>query len=99
MAMADPAFSEHRVAHRNRVLKRASILTGITNSEVVCTVRNMHQHGAELRVAMEARVPHEFLLYVPTDGVAYRAVMRWRRDDKMGVMFVGIEPKPHWHYG
>lgn len=85
--------------HRNRVLKRGAILTGITNSETICTIRNMHENGAELRVSPEARIPPEFLLYVAVDGVAYRAVLRWRREDKVGVMFTGTEPKPHWHYG
>ena len=91
--------SESRGKHRQRVLKGAAILTGIANSEVKCTVRNMHPGGAELKVPIEARVPDEFLLYVPTDGIGYRAVVRWRREDRLGVEFTGTEPKPHWHYG
>jgi hypothetical protein len=93
------AENEHRDNHRQRVLKGATILTGISNSEVKCTVRNMHPGGAELKVSVGARVPEEFLLYVPTDGIAYKTVVRWRRDDRIGVMFTGTEPKPHWHYG
>ncbi|RWB31810.1 MAG: PilZ domain-containing protein, partial [Mesorhizobium sp.] len=23
----------------------------------------------------------------------------WRREDRIGIMFTGTEPKPHWHYG
>ncbi|RVC83966.1 MAG: PilZ domain-containing protein [Mesorhizobium sp.] len=90
---------ESREQRRRRVLKGASILTGISNSEVKCTVRNMHSQGAELQVSIDARVPNEFLLYIPTDGVGYKAVVQWRRGDKLGVMFLGTEPKPHWHYG
>ncbi len=93
------ADDEHRDKRRQRVLKGATILTGISNSEVKCTVRNMHADGAELKVSIDARVPDEFLLYVPTDGIAYRAVVRWRHDDRIGVEFTGTEPKPHWHYG
>lgn len=44
-------------------------------------------------------MPDEFLLYVPTDGIGYKAVVRWRRDGRIGVEFTGTEPKPHWHYG
>ncbi|MGC5844412.1 PilZ domain-containing protein [Mesorhizobium abyssinicae] len=84
---------------RRRVLKGASILTGISNSEVKCTVRNMHSQGAELQVPADSRVPNDFVLYIPTDGVGYKAVVQWRRADKLGVMFLGTEPKPHWHYG
>ena len=47
--MPEPGFSEHRSERRSRVLKGASILTGITNSEIVCTVRN------PLRVSVLAR--------------------------------------------
>lgn len=90
---------ENRREHRQRVLKGASILAGISNSEIKCVIRNMHAHGAELRVPLGAAVPNEFLLYVPVDGIGYRSVVRWRRDDRVGVLFTGAEPKPHWHYG
>ena len=93
------ADNELRNKHRQRVLKGATILLGLTNSEVKCTVRNMHAGGAELKVPIDARVPDEFLLYVPVDGIGYKAIVRWRRDDRIGVEFTGTAPKPHWHYG
>ena len=85
--------------HRKRVLKGASILQGIDQSEIACTVRNMHEHGAELIVPPTAAVPDTFLLYVPTDGIGYRSQVRWRRGDRIGVQFLGREAKPSWHYG
>lgn len=97
--MAIPAESEHRRERRQRVLKGASILNGISSSEVKCTIRNQHADGAELKVSIDARVPQEFLLYVPVDGIAYRCSVRWRKLDRIGVAFSGTEPKPHWHYG
>lgn len=71
------------------VLKGASIIGGITNSEISCTIRNQNSGGAELKVPVESRVPERFVLYVPTDGVAYQAVLRWRRNDLIGVQFIG----------
>ena len=97
--MAVPAESGPEREHRRRVLKGAAIITGIANSVVQCTVRNMHEHGAELAVAAEARIPTEFLLYVPADSTGYRATLRWRKLDRCGVSFSGTEPKPHWYYG
>lgn len=97
--MVEAETSEHRHERRQRVLKGASILTGIANSEVKCTVRNMHDDGAELKIDIDARVPNEFLLYVPVDGIAYKAVVRWRKEGRLGVRFTGTEPKPAWHYG
>lgn len=90
---------ENRQEHRPRVLKGAAILNGINNSTIQCTLRNMHKHGAELRIAVEARVPHEFLLYVPVDGIGYKSEVVWRSGDRVGVKFSGTEPKPSWFYG
>ena len=103
--MATPAkpvpdeSDEHRREHRQRVLKGGAIITGISNSEVSCTLRNQHEGGAELKITVEARVPDRFLLYVPVDGIAYRCEVRWRRNGRIGVRFTGTEPKPRLHYG
>ncbi|MFN3765658.1 MAG: PilZ domain-containing protein [Aliihoeflea sp.] len=88
-----------RLEHRQRVLKGASILGDVNTSEISCTIRNMHSKGAELRVPVDVVVPDDFLLYVPTDAKGYRAAVRWRVRDRIGVEFLGEEPKPHWHYG
>ena len=97
--MALPVEAEQPREHRQRVLKGASILNGINNSETSCVVRNMHTHGAELKVSLESRVPQDFLLYVPTDGIAYQCHLAWRAGERVGVSFTGTAPKPHWHYG
>jgi hypothetical protein len=34
------------------------------------------------------------LLFVPADGVAYQAVVRWRKKERLGVQFYGTAPKP-----
>ena len=94
-AAKQPADREHR----QRVLKSATILLDVNTSEVPCTVRNQTTNGAELRVPIGSHAPGEFLLYIPLDRTAYRCVVRWRRDDRLGVEFTGTEPKPHWHYG
>lgn len=81
------------------MLKGASILQGINDSEIKVTVRNMHANGAELRVPLGVQIPAEFLLYIPIDAAGYRSVVRWRYGDRIGVQFMSREPKPHWHYG
>lgn len=97
--MTEDATKNTPREHRNRVLKGASIITSVKNSEIACSIRNMHQNGAELRVPVDARIPERFLLYVPVDGIGYRAVLRWRKSDRAGVQFEGTAPKPAWHYG
>lgn len=96
---SDTPGIDHRRQHRQRVLKGAAIITGIQNSEIRCSVKNQHDKGAELRVAPDARIPDRFLLYVHIDSIAYRCVVRWRRNDRIGVEFTGTEPKPKLHYG
>ena len=97
--MSEPTGPERPREHRQRVLKGASILSGINNSAINCTIRNMNRGGAELRVPLGVPIPQEFLLYVPVDGVGYRASIRWRRLERVGVAFSGTEPKPSWFYG
>lgn len=83
---------------RQRVLKGGTILTDINVSAVSCTIRNMNSGGAELRVDPAAIVPEGFLFYVPTDQICYRCEVRWRKWDRIGVRFVGTQPKPRWLY-
>jgi hypothetical protein len=84
---------------RNRVLKGATIIQSITSSEIACVMRNQSEVGAELKVAPDAAISNSFQLYVAVDGLAYDCVVRWRRNDKIGVEFVGRGPKPKHHYG
>jgi hypothetical protein len=81
------------------VLKGATIIINLSKSEIACTLRNQHGGGAELKIPPEVNIPAQFALYVPVDGVAYEAVVRWRRNDRVGVQFVGTGPKPKHHYG
>lgn len=99
MPATDSRDLQHARQRRTRVLKRATILNGLGRSEVACSIRNMHEHGAEITVAVEEPVPAEFLLYVPMDGIAYKSVLRWRKGNHAGLEFQGTAPKPHWHYG
>ncbi len=83
---------------RRRVLKGASILRGVAQSEIKCVVRNQHGHGAGLQIDPQSPVPREFLLYIPVDGIAYRCKLSWRKGDRVGVEFLGTEAKPNWLY-
>ncbi|RWB14363.1 MAG: PilZ domain-containing protein [Mesorhizobium sp.] len=97
--METPPPDGPRREHRPRVLKGGTIITGFQNSEISCSLRNQHSKGAELRVASDVQIPERFLLYVPVDGMAYRTVVRWRKNERVGVEFVGTEPKPKFQYG
>ncbi|MBL8581641.1 MAG: PilZ domain-containing protein [Rhizobiaceae bacterium] len=97
--MAEPEAPLPPREHRARVLKGATIILDVKLSEINCVVRNQNTGGAELNVPIEAILPEKFLVYIPVDRVAYKAVLRWRRNQRVGVQFVGTEPKPRMHYG
>ena len=98
-SVTDLETADARRARRHRVLKGATIIHGSRNSEISCTVRNQHSQGAEVAVAADVMIPSEFVLYVPVDGVGYRAELRWRMGNRAGLRFLGVEPKPRHHYG
>ena len=74
---------ERRLHAREFVLKDATIVAD--QLRIACSVRNQHEHGAELRVDPNVLIPERFLLDVPADGTTYRAVARWRRNERLGV--------------
>lgn len=85
--------------HRPKALKGAVILQGMNDSSIPCTIRNMHEGGAELRVAAETAIPDKFLLFMPIERICHRCEVRWRERDRVGVQFGGTEPKPRWYHG
>jgi hypothetical protein len=89
--MADYPETERRLHAREFVLKEATIIVGAV--KISCSVRNQHEQGAELRVAADAKIPERFLLEVPADDMVYRALVRWRRNDRVGVALYSNAPK------
>lgn len=89
--MANYPETERRLHVREFVLKEATIIAN--GFRIACSVRNQHHHGAELRVAADVGIPERFLLEVPADDTAYRALVRWRRNDRVGVALYSNAPK------
>ena len=48
--------------------------------------------ASDSNVAAEAGLPGRFLLHVPSDGVAYRIAVCWRKSERVGVGFKSSEP-------
>lgn len=89
--MASSDQPERRSQPRPIVHKSATILAG-TDAGIACTIRNFHSGGAELNVSVGTELPSRFLLHVPADGLAYRTVVCWRKNDRVGVEFKSSEP-------
>ena len=59
-----------------------------------CIVRNASKTGAKLSVADPRTLPDQFKLAIPSRGETYRARIKWRADNQIGVAFENDDPAP-----
>jgi len=78
---------EKRKTTRRRILKGGLIVFNARRSTLSCTVRDVSDTGARLRVAKDAAVPNCFDLLIETDGFEAPCTVAWRRGDEIGVSF------------
>jgi diguanylate cyclase (GGDEF)-like protein len=83
-----PRTNNRRKEPRQRVLKRGHILLPLVKGAVDCTVRNLSDHGAGLRIDAAFAVPSEITLTIPADGVKRRARLCWQIGTNLGVEFL-----------
>ena len=75
---------EHRIAPRQRVLKGGRIVINDGFSTFQCTVRNLSNTGARLKVASVIGVPDTFEL-VMDDGRKFACTIAWKTEFEIGV--------------
>jgi hypothetical protein len=76
---------EGRAAPRYRVKKAAWIEHG--GDKMACTVRDLSLTGASLEVSDPNRVPANFTLVVPEDGLKINCRVVRRTEFRMGIIF------------
>lgn len=72
---------------RRRVLKTGVIAFADRFRSFPCTVRDLSEAGARLRVDNPAMVPHHFELLIEQDGFEAECEIAWRQDREIGVHF------------
>ena len=77
-----------RTSERKRTMLGAHIIFNNRNSTMDCQVRNISPTGARLALSDTVALPEEFDLHVPQKGKTYRAKLRWRNNDSVGVELV-----------
>jgi hypothetical protein len=70
---------EHRAAPRQRVLKGGRIVINDGFSTFQCTVRNLSETGARLKVASIVGIPDTFGL-VMDDGRKFACTVAWKTE-------------------
>lgn len=77
---------DHRAAPRQRVLKGGRIVINDGFSTFQCTVRNLSETGARLKVAGIVGIPDTFQL-VMDDGRKFACTVAWKTEFEIGVHF------------
>lgn len=91
--MTDPAGqdasgSQRPRAHRPRVLLGGKLVFGNATQSADCTIRDLSDTGAKIRLGPDLPIGGEVWLIVLTTGLAWRASVAWRRGAEMGLRFL-----------
>jgi hypothetical protein len=81
------AVIELRGAERSRSLLKAKIIFNNRMTTVDCVVKNISATGAKIAVSSALSIPNEFDLEIPMRGRTFKAQMRWRDTEGIGVEF------------
>lgn len=79
---------EHRIATRNRVLKSAKIVFDDWRA-IDCTLRDISETGAKVRVDGALGLPHTFQILFITENTIRPVKIAWKHHDTVGVVFTG----------
>ncbi|MFH6780830.1 MULTISPECIES: PilZ domain-containing protein [Methylobacterium] len=80
-------MSELRRETRLRTFLKGRIVFNNGNSSMDCLVRDLSGSGARLMLSQTATLPEGFDLLIPAKDRTHKAVLRWRREDSIGVTF------------
>jgi PilZ domain-containing protein len=73
-------------APRYKVAKAGTIRFG--DRAVNCLVRDLSTTGAGMDVVNQPGIPATFNLVIPGDGLLLRCRVVWRKDHRLGVVFI-----------
>lgn len=81
-----PEGGESRATQRRRMLKGGTIVLNEGNSTIDCTVRNLSETGARLKVASIIGIPDNFRLIISGEQ-SFSCAVVWKREAELGVRF------------
>ena len=80
-------MNNKRSTQRQRVLKSGKIVFAGGSFTVDCTIRNLSETGARLRVPTTVTIPDRFALLDGQSGKRRDVTVAWRKGDEIGVHF------------
>ncbi len=81
--------SDARQSPRRRVLKTGIAAFSGRSCSIECSVRDLSDTGVRLRTTGSANIPDTFELIIETDGFEADCQVVWRKDNDIGVEFLG----------
>ena len=82
------AGKDLRIESRQRTLSTGFIVTHGNTTGVGCTIRDISEDGARLRVENGYSLPLHFKLKTETEPVEYHCEVVWRKFDEVGIRFI-----------
>ncbi len=80
-------MDERRRATRQRTFLRGRVIYDHGRGSADCMVRDMSEHGAKLVFSSPVAIADVVDLQIPAKGEKFRARVRWRTEDEVGVCF------------
>jgi hypothetical protein len=84
---------DKRIAARKRVLKAGLVAYNDRHVSVPCTVRDISDTGARLKIDGSVSAPDTFDLIVDMDGLEASCEVVWRNGKELGVRFLAAPRK------
>ena len=84
---AAPSSVDHRRQQRRRVLLSGRLVHSPHEETVECTITDVSSTGARLRLPEGVFLGAPLYLIDLTHGLAFKARLAWRRDNKAGLEF------------
>lgn len=89
--------AEERIARRQRVLLKGFVAWNGDLSSTPCTVRDISDTGAKVRLDSPVLIPVQFTLHVEIGGWKVECERVWLEGLTMGVHFIGERTRSHIH--
>jgi len=80
-------MDEHRASRRQRVLKSGKIIYANGSIVIDCTIRNISETGAQLKVPTTVGIPDQFEFRETMGGKGRAVTVVWRKGDLIGIGF------------
>jgi hypothetical protein len=71
------------------VLKEGKLVFGLGHSVVDCTIDNMSEGGAHVRLISSHGIPGDFYLVEASRGIIHKAEVAWRTTTGIGLRLLG----------